>query len=346
MLRPADAADALVPQLEAVVVRQLAQVVEPGRPVALVNFPNHGNPGDPAIWLGTRAALDRLGCRVAYTCSWASFDRRALQRALPDGPVLINGGGNFGDLYAGQQGLRERLLHELRGRRLVQLPQSIHFRDPRNLDRVRGLVESHGDVVLMVRERQSEKLARKSFDVPVVPCPDMAFALGPLRRPSRPDRDIIWLHRRPGDLEYVDHGPAPALPGLLEREWMETIADVQRAWDLRGRAALALNGQLTRRRRAAAGDALLRRTFEPLAVRWVEHGLRVLSQGRVVVTDKLHGHILSMLLGIPHVVLDNSYGKVRGTWDTWTSGARSTAFADSAESAARHARALLAADST
>ena len=47
-------------------------------------------------------------------------------------------------------------------------------------------------------------------------------------------------------------------------------------------------------------------------------GLRILSAGKVVVTDRLHAHILCLLMNIPHVLLDNSYGKVNNFVDTWT----------------------------
>jgi pyruvyl transferase EpsO len=38
------------------------------------------------------------------------------------------------------------------------------------------------------------------------------------------------------------------------------------------------------------------------------------------VTDRLHAHILSVLLDLPHVVLDNNYGKVSGFMSCWTAG--------------------------
>jgi pyruvyl transferase EpsO len=164
----------------------LRDVLGGARDVALVNFPNHNNPGDSAIWLGARAALRRIGVRVRYQCAWCTYSPGALRRALPDGPVLINGGGNFGDLYAGQQGLRERLLAELTGRRIVQLPQSIHFRERANLDRVRRLVAGHGGVTLIAREQRSKQLAQKEFDADVRLLPDMALALRELPRPPSP----------------------------------------------------------------------------------------------------------------------------------------------------------------
>lgn len=37
-----------------------------------------------------------------------------------------------------------------------------------------------------------------------------------------------------------------------------------------------------------------------------------------MVTDRLHGHILSILLGLPHVVLGDRHGKVRRFREAWT----------------------------
>lgn len=306
----------------AAIERAVASVVEPGRPVALVNYPNHGNPGDPAIWLGTLVVLRRLGCDVAYTCNPTSYHPEALQRALPEGPVLLNGGGNFGDLYRPQQALRERLLAELHGRALVQLPQSMHFRDSANLDRVRRLVSDHGQVTLMVREDQSASVAA-SFDVPVVSCPDLALALGPLVRPREADTDVLWLHRQTSSPEYVDHGGLPHAPGLRSAEWLATLADDERLWPLTDRAVLDTNAK--QRALTAQSDEWRRdrwqqlaATFTPLATAWVRRGLDILSSGQVVVTERLHGHLLCLLLGIPHVVLDNAYGKCGSTLKTWT----------------------------
>ena len=48
------------------------------------------------------------------------------------------------------------------------------------------------------------------------------------------------------------------------------------------------------------------------------HAFRFLSRGRVVVTDRLHGHILSVLLNKPNVILDNSYQKLSTYHAAWT----------------------------
>jgi pyruvyl transferase EpsO len=62
----------------------------------------------------------------------------------------------------------------------------------------------------------------------------------------------------------------------------------------------------------------------------------------VVITDRLHAHILSLLLGIPHAVLDNSYGKVGRFLAAWTGGAAGVHRASSSEDAERWVGAQLA----
>jgi exopolysaccharide biosynthesis predicted pyruvyltransferase EpsI len=319
---------------------ELSTLLEPARPIALVNFPNHQNPGDNAIWLGAHAALQRLRVPVGYASTWASFSATAMRRAVGDGPLLLNGGGNFGDLYAGQQGLREHVLEHCRERRIIQLPQSIYFRDQANLDRVRRLCAAHPDFILIVRERQSFEVARRWFDVRTLLCPDMAFGLGPLERPAGAGRTMLWLGRQ--DAERVARTAPP--PGLAAADWMS--ADAGEGMSGATQRILALNrrlieftrddpGRTERRWRALAG------TFGPLAEAWVRHGIAVVSSAQIVITDRLHAHIFAILLGVPHVVLDNSYGKVRSTFETWTHESGLSTWAETTEAALLSAATLL-----
>ncbi|GAC1426952.1 MAG: hypothetical protein NVSMB6_27200 [Burkholderiaceae bacterium] len=49
----------------------------------------------------------------------------------------------------------------------------------------------------------------------------------------------------------------------------------------------------------------------------LRYGLNMLGAGNVVITDRLHAHILSMLSGIPHVIISDRYGKVQQFYTTW-----------------------------
>jgi exopolysaccharide biosynthesis predicted pyruvyltransferase EpsI len=80
--------------------------------------------------------------------------------------------------------------------------------------------------------------------------------------------------------------------------------------------------------------ALRAASYQAAARARVLRGRRLLSSGRMVITDRLHAHFLSLLLAIPHAVLDNSYGKLGRFLEAWTgtaAGVHRAASIDDAE---------------
>ncbi len=69
-----------------------------------------------------------------------------------------------------------------------------------------------------------------------------------------------------------------------------------------------------------AGNFLMPRLlnqFVRMAERRVARGIGVLSRAEFIVSDRLHAHIMSSLLGLPHAALDNNYGKISNFIDSW-----------------------------
>lgn len=306
-------------------LRELGSALRGAGRVALINFPNHGNPGDPGLWLGSRALLRDLGVEIGYEAAWWSLDLDSLDAAVgPGEPVLINGGGNFGDLYAGQQAARMRLIVERPGVPVIQLPQSIEFRDPANAVPVAQAIAAHGDVTLIARDERSVRAARDLLGVEARLSPDHAFGLVPLT-PSVPvAREVLWMVWPAGSPEATSESQLADPPAWVHVEdWHTGAALAHESWDDAGREAWAVNRELADRwddPRARAEWPRLRSTFPPLAERWFQRGVDLVASSRVLVTNKLHGHIVASMLGMPHVVMDNGYGKVRATLDTWTAG--------------------------
>ncbi len=329
--------DRLREMLDSVIGCELA-----GHPeVALATFPNHWNLGDTAVWAGQRAVLARLGVGVSYVCDFRTYRPDALRRALPEGPILLSGGGNFGDVYPNEQGLRERILDDFPDRLVVQLPQSVWFRSEANLDAMRRRCERSARFVMLARDRRSLDLVRARFGVPARLAPDMAFGLPDLRPQRRAAvTDVLWLLRR--DIEASANAPRRGLaskdpgvlgdwtrPGFSRRgvPWGAYARAHWLSWRLRQMPAGLLHSR----------EAWVKHSFEALASLRMEIACRFVSAGRVLVTDRLHGHILALLLGIPNVCLDNRDGKVRQFYQTWTAGDPLVAWADSLP----HARSLV-----
>ncbi len=322
--------------------RGAGAAIEPKSRCALLGFPNHTNPGDLAIWLGTKAILARLGAEVVYECSWRDYSRDALAEAVASGAqIVFTGGGNFGDLWPATHTLRERVLEEFAGVRFVQLPQTIHFQDAQALARTRALLARHGNVVLMVRDEMSRALAADTDAVDVRLVPDLAFAC-PLDLPvSAPVAEVVMIAREDRESRGLCRAPVPA--------------DVWRVdWNLRDDERRPLDGELPLAARvvtllernrsltkkvAAGGDwRELAAIRTELARARLDRGCRILQRGHAIITDSLHAHILGLMLGLPTVVTDNSYGKLRATYDSFTHAAPHAAWADTPAQALALAR--------
>ena len=204
---------------------------------ALLDFPDHGNVGDSAIWAGQIAFLDCHG--IARQLAGANdMDLSEVEVLPPDVPVLLHGGGNFGDLWPHHQMFREAVLSRFRDRLVIQLPQSIHYDDPALIEQTAQVIATHPHFVLMVRDRPSLELARSRFDCDVRLCPDMAFALGPQPRPVRPDRDVVMLMRTDGERRGdIDSGEGGVPQGWLLADWLEDRGETHRGqlmrWQVR-----------------------------------------------------------------------------------------------------------------
>jgi exopolysaccharide biosynthesis predicted pyruvyltransferase EpsI len=288
------------------------QTVPLGARCALLDFPSYANVGDSAIWLGQLEFLRSRGAELVYTSDIHDYRRDELLQRLGAGIALISGGGGFGDRYRDHQRLRERIVSDLPENPIVQLPQSIEFRDPRHAERSASVFRQHAAFTLLVRDQASHRYAR-DIGLQAKLCPDAAFALPPL--PSYPDpcADILWLSRS-DDEKAVDPGQE-----LHPIDWTRDRL-IDRVLH-----------------RAPVGRARLR---ERLARGRLERGLRLLSQGRIVITDRLHGHILSLLLGRPNVVLDTANSKMKHFVQTWTGACELTHWAEEPREAVRLAYTL------
>jgi pyruvyl transferase EpsO len=327
----------LIHGLNAKIDAALEGLIPRDRPYALIDFPHAPNVGDSLIWLGTLEWLRRSGYgKPCYTSSNYTFSVPALRRMIGDGTIVLSGGGNFGDLYPPHQALREAVLDAFPDRPIVQLPQTIHFESRATLGRSRAVIAKHPRLTVLVRDLESRETAARDFGLAAPLCPDMAFCLESLHPPVRRGKEILWMRRQ--DKESAGQGVEPVPHGVRAVEWLDD-------WHT---PLLAMNLLLARQLRYRKSlrpwlQGMLSATYEPVARQRVERGCKIFGDGRFIITDRLHGHILAILMGIPHVVLDNTYGKVRHFHECWTSDSKLAQWCESEHEALEHARAFVAA---
>ncbi len=299
-------------------------LIDPARPVALIDYPDYQNAGDHAIWLGTKALLKQLGVELSYQCSMQSYNRAAMTEALGDGTILMQGGGNFGDLYAHHE-FRHRVLQDFPGNRVVVMPQTVMFFSDEAMRRSAKIFATHGKVTIAARNALSFHILQKHFapGADIVLTPDCANMLEDLRRFEYPVFDVVWLSRTDIETGYsIPIAEITRLPGLKTLNAnLGTFPDgitMTLAAEVSGQKLLVsdwLRCQFQSKEDAAAYYAL---DFDTKSKFWVERAIRLLSGGRIVITDRLHGHILCTLAGIPHILLNNNYGKNIAYYETWS----------------------------
>lgn len=299
----------------------LGQFLSKGMKVALLDFPNHNNVGDNAIWLGEKAALRKIGVEVVYQCDIYGFSENVLRKLLgKGGVVLLHGGGNLGSVWPEHQMFRERIIQLLPDMKIIQLPQSVYFDDDTQKMRFGKIAKAHKDFHILLRDYVSLNMLRE-LELNAELCPDLAFAMGPVAQSKKPVVDVVWLSRT----DHESTGGSKEKTGFKTEklDWLQGepgrfYSKFSPKFTVRIRRLVQKiyrNSKFFRDNFWRINSA----SFDLLAQRRFARGNRILCRGKIVLTDRLHGHIVSTLLGKPQVLFDNHYRKIGNYIDCFES---------------------------
>lgn len=291
---------------------ELSKLLPYGTNYALIDFPDHQNVGDSAIWLGEIELLKQVtGNKPSYVAKLEHFNKEDLARALPIGPILMHGGGNFGDIWPWYQNFRESIIADYPDRLIIQLPQTISFKEISSITRCARIIENHNNYHLMVRDKNSLEFAIKHFQCNTKLVPDSAFGIGAIKRIIEAKHQIYMLLREDAERADYNRELLKSVKNSTSDDWLyepESFSKYTKI--ISGAESISkLNWNKNQARETY---------YFNLANGRLKRGLKMLSSGRQVITDRLHAHILSTLLDIPHVAIDNNYGKISGYINTWT----------------------------
>ncbi|WCC79140.1 polysaccharide pyruvyl transferase family protein [Cutibacterium equinum] len=316
------------------------QAIGDARDVILLDQPRHRNLGDTLIFAGELATLTRLEVRVRY-CATAFSARWDEIRKLPrDWPILCHGGGNFGDAYSLHQGFREALVEEFPRRKIVFLPNTFWFRDNSNIEHTRKALRVAHDLTLMVRARRSEAFAHQHFGQhKVLYCPDSALGIEANTAP-------YYLRHRakyPSQVHILSRDDEESRREQVRMRPTDTVGDYR--FTIPGRARWILSRLTTDRPLdllplGPVRDLMRESQSKLLASANLRAFLTTFQGAGIVATNRLHAHVYCALAGIPHVVTDNSYGKISEIYQEWTGHFSTAHWADNLQDAYEQAVAL------
>lgn len=312
------------------------------RRVAVLQYPLDANVGNHLMWAAFTSYLARRGIRLAYAAHTGDLDVHDLRRAIGSDPIVFLGGVTVSRLWPEHAATKRTVARAFPRNRLVSLPATVMFVDADDAAGAADVFGDHPDVILFGRDPVSAANAREVFpgSVDVRCLHDLALLVSPRERGAAAEAAVLWQHRY--DAEGVDAAVPEGVPTFdwTWRVWRST-------W--RGSGFMHLAGLLSLGRRAARRARPVRRVN--MGISWlyrhataaiIAHGEQVLDGANVIVTDRLHTHVLAALRGQPVVLMPDRYGKNRAVYDYSTARFSNVHWADSSEAALALARALAA----
>ena len=294
-------------QLRDIIQKQLVPLIDSD--YVFLEIPFYPNPGDIAIWEGTRDFLAELPHKCLYTASLRSCE---LPEISSNTIILLQGGGNFGDLYSQNQLFRNGIIQQFPDNRIIILPQTVHYNSARDLRRDVQIMRAHKHLIICARDKRSYHFLRRyGFSNHVLLVPDMAFywSLAEWKEYIvSPTKESLFVQR--GDAELKNSS-------ALSRNASQTMNccdwDFIRLDDAITQTYVHLSSRLCPATFEAFNDFLIN-VYYPHAL---QSALTQLCSYERIYSTRLHAAIIAFILGKEVVLLDNSYGKNSTFYKTW-----------------------------
>lgn len=290
------------------------------REILIADTARTSNVGDHAITLGLLSLLRWRFPHARLTLA-DSHDPRSTWEPLVRSAslVILQGGGNFGDLWPPQHAFRLAILERFPDVPKLQMPQSICITTAPTLARTARALAAQRDHTLVLRDAVSHDFARRHFEGPTLLCPDAAYLLPRLERPpaAAGPWDVVALLRSDRERKaphaeilktLVQHGHR-----VSRCDWFDAPPTLAASMEWRLRRVRSLAPHLTSR---VAWPLRVHHARARLAA-----GLAMLGRGGLLVADRLHAHILASLVGMPSYTFDSHDGKIAAFHHTWLANA-------------------------
>lgn len=260
--------------------------------VYLVLTPEHDNLGDHAIAQAEIQLLSELEIPyIEYTEEKIKeLKRNGDLRVLNGRPILACGGGNMGTLWFYHEELFRSLISSCPKSKIILLPNSIYYENSAwgrdELENSRNIYNSHGSLKLYARELVSFNIMKRNYKNVAI-APDMVLRMNYCNSDKKREGCILCLRN---DLEKT-------LTIEQEKIIHEQLSEIF------GSNIKKLDMAVGKKIKPKDREVELEKQYE--AFRCAE----------LVVTDRLHGMIFSVITGTPCVVIDSKSHKLRGTYE-------------------------------
>lgn len=220
--------------------------------------------------------------------------------------ILLHGGGNFGDLYRFHVNNRNFVIYNFPSNKIIILPQTINYKNEKLAHSDYALYSNATDLIVSARSFESFNFSVKNFPkIRTLFVPDMAFMVGNVKPIAEPTYDILVIRRIDKEKNFL----LGKWTSIFNHKFNGKYKYIIRDW---------FDYQ----------DVKNYKNLQELGERRVILMNKIISQARLVITDRLHASIMSLLMGKPHIIINEKYNKIINT--------RKSAFDGKSECQSRH----------
>lgn len=275
--------------------------------IAFLDLPIYLNIGDLLIERGSEDLFAELDCEVVFRGSFLDFSSLERQNFTDDVVIILQGGGNFGDLYPRHNDYRKKVFERFSKNRIIMLPQSVHYNDGLEMEKDAELFSKHDNFLFICRDKYSYEAMSKYFPLENLGLlPDMAYCID--------SRVLSSNHRGSGSCGVLN---------FRRRDEERLVDELAVGFDWEDLLSPMDRYLFRRIKKKIAKSKVRLRVVDPYVL-WgwyrdylIKKAVRLFLMYSSVDADRLHAYILAQLMSINTVVHDNSYGKIRRYRETW-----------------------------
>ncbi len=260
---------------------------------------NYGNLGDVAITYAQKSFLEKNfpDCKIIEIPIDKTYENiKSLKKIINEDDVItIIGGGNFGDIYLDIEKCRQFFIKQFPKNKIVCFPQTIDFskniRGEKELRKAIKIYGHHRNLVLFARERKSYEIMKNNFKKnKIFLVPDIVLSLN--KQLPKEKRKYITLCFRNDKENKIDQNEKNKLIADLKEKYKKQVIEKD----------------------THVGNIKIEQEDREKYLNDIWDTFR---KSKVVLTDRLHGMIFSVITGTPCIAFQNSNGKIQQTYEAW-----------------------------
>lgn len=265
-----------------------------GKKIYIMNVPEHGNLGDQAI---TKAELEYLNKYfsssdiIEIPSKMISYKLKELKEVIKKNDILfLHGGGYLGTIWPEEEEIARVVIKNFFNNKIIVLPQTMYYEESNfgkaYLESSKIIYNNHPDLHLCAREEKTYEAFKENFpNTHAVQVPDIVLYLNESKEQWIRQGMLVCFRN---DKEAVKSNDVEMKLKLVSRKMNLKITYTD----------TVIDKIVTKKNR----NKELEKKFEEF------------KKSKVVVTDRLHGMIFSVVTGTPCVALNNKSGKVKGVY--------------------------------